>query len=175
MSFTDAAVLPLCLTTAAGMLFESETLALRWPMGKDALAKFTEQAEQGSSPGPGPAEVVTVWGGSSAVGVSAIQLLKAAGYRVVGLSSARNHELLRSSGADACFDYGDERVVSQVCEFVKEKGWRSAGIIAAAGLLPPGPDAEKTRVKCGELAIGLGGRMIVSTCLARGIQDSTLR
>ena len=60
-------------------------------------------------PHTGPDEIwVFTHGGSSEVGQFAIQLViqltKLSGYKVVGVASPRNHELLRTLGADALFD-----------------------------------------------------------------------
>lgn len=162
MSFTDAATIPLGLSTAAGMAFETATLQLRYPLSSSSLSTFTS---------PSPPEVVTVWGGSSSVGANAIQMIRAAGYHVIALSSTHNHDVLKQCGADACFDYNDDNLTSKLTTFVRDKGWVSAGILAAAGFLPPGPVAETTRKRTGELALSLGGKKFVSTPLARGIMD----
>jgi len=45
-----------------------------------------------------------VYGGSSSVGQYAIQLAKLSGYKVVTTASKRNHELVKSLGADLVFD-----------------------------------------------------------------------
>ena len=45
-----------------------------------------------------------IYGGSTCVGLYAIQLAKLSGYKVVTVASPRNHELLKSYGADAVFD-----------------------------------------------------------------------
>jgi NADPH:quinone reductase-like Zn-dependent oxidoreductase len=47
---------------------------------------------------------VFVYGGSSGVGQFAVQLAKLSGYKVVTVASPRNHEFLKSLGADAVFD-----------------------------------------------------------------------
>lgn len=159
LPFTDACVVPLGLSTAAGMLFESVTLNLRLPMSATELEIFQH---------PSPPEVVTVWGGSSSLGANAIQMARAAGYRVIGIARQQNFDLMKQCGADACFDYTDARVVDNIVALVEEKGWVSAGIAAVAGFIPPGPVAEQTTKLTGELALKLGGKKFVSTCLARG-------
>ncbi|KAI0796243.1 GroES-like protein [Irpex lacteus] len=57
---------------------------------------------------------ILVYGGSTSVGLYAIQLAKISGLKVVTTASPRNHELLKSLGADAIFDYKDPEVVSKI-------------------------------------------------------------
>ncbi|TFK91792.1 GroES-like protein [Polyporus arcularius HHB13444] len=59
-------------------------------------------------------EWVLVYGGSSAVGLCAIQLAHLSGYKVVTTASPRNHDLLKSLGADVTIDYRDPDVVSKI-------------------------------------------------------------
>ncbi|MFT4228909.1 MAG: NADP-dependent oxidoreductase [Microbacterium sp.] len=54
----------------------------------------------------GPEDTVLVGGAAGGVGLVVVQLARAAGARVVGTASARNHELLRSLGAQP-LAYGD--------------------------------------------------------------------
>lgn len=114
-AFEDAAVLPLAVSTAAAGLFESDQLALDYSrVGKEAARD----------------EVVVVWGGATAVGGNAIQLARAAGYRVITTASAKNHDRMRQLGAEAVFDYRDPKAVDQI---VREVGGSAvAGILAVA-------------------------------------------
>ncbi len=50
----------------------------------------------------------------AAVGLCAIQLARLSGYKVVTTASPRNHELLKSLGADVTIDYRDSEVVSKI-------------------------------------------------------------
>ncbi|KAJ5598969.1 Enoyl reductase [Penicillium hetheringtonii] len=50
-------------------------------------------------------EDVFVYGGSSTLGMLAIQMVKLCGHRVITTCSPRNFELVRSYGADLVFDY----------------------------------------------------------------------
>lgn len=86
----EAAVFPLGLSTAACALFQPAHLGLRMPTGE------TPSAAEG---------VVVVWGGSTSVGMNAVQLARAAGYDVVSTASPRNAATVRSLGADAVIDY----------------------------------------------------------------------
>ena len=100
-SLTDeeAAVLPLGLSTAACALFQPAHLGLTLP---------TPGTAEGS------AGVVVVWGGSTSVGMNAVQLARAAGYDVVSTASPRNADLVRSLGADAVADHHSATAVDDL-------------------------------------------------------------
>jgi NADPH:quinone reductase-like Zn-dependent oxidoreductase len=51
-----------------------------------------------------PSIQLFVYGGSSSVGQYSIQLAKHSGYKVITAASIRNHELVKSLGADLVFD-----------------------------------------------------------------------
>ncbi len=98
MSFEQAAVLPLGLSTAACGLFQTRNLGLRHP-----------------SANPEPAgETLLVWGGSTSVGTNAIQLAVAAGYEVITTCSPRNDGLVKSLGASRSFDYHSPKIVAEL-------------------------------------------------------------
>ncbi|KAL2816077.1 chaperonin 10-like protein [Aspergillus granulosus] len=59
-------------------------------------------------------ETVLVWGGSSSVGLYAIQIAKYYGLNVVTTCSPRHHDLVRSLGASHVFDYRDPKVVESI-------------------------------------------------------------
>lgn len=115
MRFEDAAVMPLAVTTAAAGLFEQKQLGLDY-----AGLGHAEPRD----------EIVVIWGGATSVGGNAIQLARAAGYRVIATASARNHDRMRSLGAEAVFDYHDSDVVEQIVTAVG--GSTVAGILAIA-------------------------------------------
>lgn len=115
MAFGDAAVLPLAVSTAAAGLFETDQLGLDF-----STLGASEPRD----------EVVVVWGGATAVGGNAIQLARAAGYRVITTASAGNHERMMQLGAEAAFDYRDPEAVDRIIEAVK--GSVVAGILAVA-------------------------------------------
>lgn len=88
MTFEIGAGMHLRIATAAMALFYS----LQLPS-----ALFETPAQE-------PFDVL-VYGGATSTGTMAIQLLKRCGLRVLTTCSPRNFELVRSYGADVCFDY----------------------------------------------------------------------
>lgn len=128
MSFSDASVLPLALSTAAQGLFAADYLALTPP-------RASPSAEQpGSSSSSNKA--ILVWGGSSSVGAVAVQLARASGVTVLATASARNLGALRSElGADHVFDYKSASVVDDIVAAVKDlrdtRGVEFAGVFDA--------------------------------------------
>ncbi|KAK4158308.1 putative zinc-binding dehydrogenase family oxidoreductase [Chaetomidium leptoderma] len=68
--------------------------------------------------GPQPATVL-VYGGSTATGTTAIQLLKLAGLRVIATCSPANFDMVRGYGADATFDYRDPAYPVEIRAFTK--------------------------------------------------------
>jgi NADPH:quinone reductase-like Zn-dependent oxidoreductase len=79
LGMPDAASIPLVTLTAYQALYEAGSLQ--------------------------PGESVFILGASGGVGSSAVQLAAIKGSRVVALASGRNHDYLKSLGADAVIDY----------------------------------------------------------------------
>lgn len=115
MSYENAAVLPLALSTAACGLFQKDYLALQYP---SATPKPT-------------GETLLVWGGSTSVGSNAIQLAVAAGYEVITTASPRNFDYVKNLGASQVFDYNSPTVVQDI--IAAFKGKTIAGAIAIGG------------------------------------------
>ena len=113
LSFAEAAVLPLGITTAASALFQRDFLAMNPPVAAPASAGQT----------------LLVWGGSTGVGVNAIQLAVAAGYRVVATGSPRNFDTVKRLGAEAVFDYRSPTVATDLLR--ASHGRRMAGAIGS--------------------------------------------
>ncbi|RLV92480.1 Uncharacterized protein JA1_003155 [Spathaspora sp. JA1] len=62
-------------------------------------------------------DFILIWSGASASGILAIQVAKVVyGLNVITTASPRNHEFLKSLGADHVFDYRDPEVVSKIRE-----------------------------------------------------------
>ncbi|KAL3459481.1 putative zinc-binding dehydrogenase family oxidoreductase [Aspergillus heterothallicus] len=94
VSRAEAATIPLAATTAWLALFS-----------KDCLALDRSQA-RGQS--------VLVWGGSSSVGLYAIQLASHCGFDVITTCSPKHANLVASLGAKHVFNYKDEQVVDKI-------------------------------------------------------------
>ena len=71
---------------------------------------------------------VLVWGGSTSVGCNAVQLAKAAGYRVVSTASPRNFNYLKGLGADEVHDYNGADAVTRITRALR--GHKLAGALA---------------------------------------------
>ncbi|OCK79131.1 GroES-like protein [Lepidopterella palustris CBS 459.81] len=116
LSFERGAVLPLAISTAAVGLFAKDRLALPFPT-------------TGASKPTGKS--VLIWGGSSSVGATAIQLAVAAGVEVVTIASKHNLDFVKSVGANHAFDYRSSSVVDDIVAAVK--GTDFAGVYDAIG------------------------------------------
>ncbi|KQP56073.1 zinc-binding alcohol dehydrogenase family protein [Agreia sp. Leaf283] len=109
LSFEDAVVLPLAISTAASALFQSDQLGLRHPTSGATGADAD------------PTEWVVVWGGSTSVGSNAIQLAVAAGYSVITTASPHNHDRMRALGARHVVDYRSGSAVHDVVALVEKR------------------------------------------------------
>lgn len=91
--------------------------------GNTVLKAFKELAlEKGES--------LFIAGASGAIGTFAIQLAKKGGIHVAGSASRKNHDYMRSLGAESTVDYHDVDWQDQV------KNWRSKGVDAALAIQP---------------------------------------
>ncbi|KAF4544692.1 alcohol dehydrogenase [Lasiodiplodia theobromae] len=111
LSFEEATVLPLAISTAAAGLYQKSLLALPFP-----------------STNPQPTgKTLLVWGGSSSVGATAIQLAVASGVKVVATASRKNHEFVKSLGAVAVVDYKSPNVVEELLAAIDQQGGSLVG------------------------------------------------
>ncbi|MDR0136226.1 zinc-binding dehydrogenase [Metabacillus idriensis] len=67
-------------------------------------------------------QTILIHGGAGGVGGFAVQLAKAAGKTVISTASERNHEYVRSLGADHVIDYTKEDVKNKVMELTNGRG-----------------------------------------------------
>lgn len=116
----QAAVLPLGASTAACALFQPTHLGLRMPGTSSAPARG----------------VVVVWGGSTSVGMNAVQLARAAGYDVVSTASPRNAAAVRALGAELVVDHHDAGAVDALVA-----GIGTRPVLGAVALGPTSADA----------------------------------
>lgn len=146
MSFSDAAVLPLSISTAAAGLFMNATLGLEYP--KTDSRPFANAED---SP------ILLLWGGSSSVGSSVIQLAASAGYAVITTASVSNYKYCKDLGAAHVLDYHDPEVVSNLISLMKGK--KIVGAYDAIG-------SEITVHQCASILHSFGGGKIASVGLA---------
>jgi len=142
VEFSEAAVFPSCLSTAAWALFTEETMALDLP-----------PVEGNATPN---GKVVIVWGGSSVVGSCAIQMAHLAGYTVIATSSELNFEHCRSLGAEAVFDYKSPSVVEDIIAACKATGKECAGAFVAYY-------NDDSTIACSQIVSQLDGSKVVGT------------
>lgn len=116
MSDEQAVVVPLGASTAACALFQPRHLGLSMP---SRTARTAREDERG---------VVVVWGGSTSVGMNAVQLARAAGYDVVSTASPRNADTVRALGADVVVDHRDPDAAAQLVQGIA--GRRVLGAVA---------------------------------------------
>ena len=136
MSFDDAVVLPLSVSCAAAALYEKNSLSLPLPR--------VDAPENGKS--------ILIWGGSSSVASSAIQLARASGLRVVATASPTNFEYVTKLGAEAVFDYKKQNIVSELVKALKDMN--CVGAFDTVG---------KSVAECIDVVRQLGGGHVVAT------------
>ena len=132
MSYENASVIPLGLSTAACGLYMKDFLALRHP---------TNPATKPSG------ETLLIWGGSTSVGSNAIQLAVASGYEVFTTSSPRNFKYVKSLGASKAFDYNSPTVVNDIVAALKDKTSVGAFAIGSGSALKCLEIVNKCNVK----------------------------
>ncbi|KAG8628683.1 hypothetical protein KVT40_002548 [Elsinoe batatas] len=119
ISYSEASVLPIAASTAMVGLYSPDHLGLPLPSlhPKDS------------------GKIIVIWGGSSSVGTTAIQLAKASGVSVITTASAHNHDFVKSTvGATAAFDHRSPAVVDDIVQAVKSSGKEFAGIYDSISL-----------------------------------------
>lgn len=112
LSLEKAAVLPLAISTASAGLYDPALLGLPLPSADSATIPTPAAGEK--------VKTALIWGGSSSVGTAAIQLAVASGAHVITTASPQNHDLARSLGASAVFDYHSKTIVSDLVDALKD-------------------------------------------------------
>ncbi len=152
LSFKDAVVLPLSVSTAAAGLYLKGTLGLKYPSVQKAH-------EESSTTKKKKTKVLLLWGGSSSVGSSVIQLAVASGYDVVTTASPANYAYAKDLGASLVLDYHNPDVVPILIALLKEHGASLVGAYDAIG-------AEATVRQCADVLHALGGGTVASVVSA---------
>lgn len=133
ISFAHAVVLPLGLSTSITGLFEH--LQLKLPS--------VEPKSTGKT--------IVIWGGSSSMGSTGIQLAAAAGYKVITTASPRNHEYVKSLGATEVFDHSAPNIVDLILGKLDRSTF--AGVYDCIG-------EEVTTRSCAKILSELGGGVL---------------
>jgi NADPH:quinone reductase-like Zn-dependent oxidoreductase len=160
LSFAQASVLPLTLSTAAVGLYQKDQLGLPLP-----IRQPSERAE-----------TVLVWGGSTSLGVNAIQLARNSGYRVVATASPRNFDYLRSLGAEAVVDYRSRAAVNELVTAIGDSPVAGTVAIGSGSLRPSVQVAARTS-GTRRVASAMLGPLVSIEALrarARGVHVSTI-
>ncbi|CAD0019216.1 unnamed protein product [Aureobasidium pullulans] len=142
VSYTDAVVLPLAISTASAGLYQRATSSCptRLPSPKSS------------------GKVILIWGGSSSVGSTAIQLAVASGVQVITTASKHNHDYCSKLGAKAVIDYNSSSVADDIVAVIKDTGAEFAGIYDSISL----PETFK---HCFEVLQKAGGSKNMATVL----------
>lgn len=105
-------------------------------------------------------DFVLIYGGSSAVGIQAIQLAKLSGYKVIATASAKNFAMLEKLGAEKCFDYKDSDVVDKIKEYTKEKCQMCLDCIS-----------DESSLKISAQALASGGKLVLLLAAPKDIRQ----
>ncbi|KAK3321493.1 chaperonin 10-like protein [Cercophora scortea] len=120
LPYTQAAVMPLALSTAVKALFHKDYLHLTLPST--------------TPPPPRTNQTVLIWGASTSVGSNAIQLAVAAGYEVITTASPSNFPLALQLGAARVFDYNSPTVTADLIDAFRGK--TTPGALCNSGPAP---------------------------------------
>ncbi len=120
LTFEQASVLPLAISTASCGLFQQDQLGLALPSANPAERN----------------ETVIVWGASTSVGINAVQLARNSGYRVVATASPRNFDWVRSLGAAEVVDRTSPTVVEELVKKIGNEPLAGTIAIGAGSLVP---------------------------------------
>lgn len=122
------------------------TLALALP---DVPAPSSTTTTQPSRKSKGKGTLL-LWGGSSSVGSSVVQLAVASGYSVVATASPANYAFVKSLGASFVLDYHNPDIVGILTALLKGAGGELVGAYDAIG-------SETTVRQCAAVVSSVGG------------------
>lgn len=136
ISFEDASVIPLGISTASCGLFQKDHLSLQFPTEPRAAST---------------GQTVLIWSGSSGVGSNAIQLAAPAEYEVFTTASPKNFDYVKTLGASQVWYYRSPTIVEDI-------------IAAFKGRISPGALAigDTSCARVGEIVSRIDGRKFIS-------------
>lgn len=132
-------MLPLSVSTAAAGLYMKATLGLDLP-----------DVPSSSAQSNGKKGWLLLWGGSSSVGSSVVQLAVASGYCVVATASPANYRFVKSLGAAFVLDYHNPDIVGILTALLQGAGGKLVGAYDAIG-------TETTVRQCAAVVSSVGG------------------
>lgn len=140
ISYDAGTVLPLAISTAAAGMYQKDHLGLPLPS--------TSPKSSGKT--------LLIWGGSSSVGSTAIQLAKASGLEIFTTASKHNHDYCKKLGAHQVFDHTQSSVVDDIVAAAKGKT-----LVGAYDAIATGGTTEK----CAEVLDKANGTKMIATVL----------
>lgn len=146
-----AVVLPLSISTAAAGLYLKANLGLKLPSvkGNNAVdGNFTKKRTKPST--------LLLWGGSSSVGSSVIQLAVASGHQVIATASPSNYDYVKSLGASLVLDYHNPDIETLLITLLRAEG--SGDLVGAYDAI----GSEATVGAVARIVHALGGGRVAS-------------
>lgn len=144
VSFEAAAVLPLSISTAAAGLFMKATLGLDLPEVSSSATTIVKKGSKGT---------LLLWGGSSSVGASVVQLAVAAGYSVVATASPANYAFVKGLGAAFVLDYHNPDIVGILVGLLRGTSHGGGALVGAYDAI----GSETTVRQSAAVVAGVGG------------------
>lgn len=150
LTLEEATVLPLSVSTAAAGLYLTATLGMRLPRVPGSSVPIPLDTGK---------ETLLLWGGSSSVGSSVVQLAVASGYSVVATASPSNYGYVKSLGASLVLDYHNPDIVPILVQLLQHRQTTVVGAYDAIG-------TEVTVRQTAAVLQALGGGKIASVGVA---------
>jgi NADPH:quinone reductase-like Zn-dependent oxidoreductase len=163
LSYESAVVLPLSISTAASGLYLKDNLGLQLPNVDLPPSRAISQGTLGKKK-----LTLLLWGGSSSVGSSVIQLAVASGYAVIATASPANYEYVKSLGASLVLDYHNPDIVPIVIGLLKSSGSELVGAYDAIG-------SDTTVRQSASIVQALGGGVVSSVGSTPDVEGSDVK